>query len=1506
MDGRFGAGGFGGEPSAGPIGPPGPPGPTVAGTAQGELLVAGPGAAFTMAPSAIPTFVDAGAYVRLVATSDLKTLTIQRFGGQTSNLFEIQNELGTAMASFDLFATPHFPDGTGGGNSQRVGAGSSAAALGTAFGVSAVALSSGVAIGYLSVNSSTNSVTVGENSSTGAFDSIAIGTDASTAATANSISIGRGASSAGGVAIGTTVVATAGTFVSGSDTRTITDVYFGAGITSDAPVDYTIHGTGGSSGFAINGAYLILAGGVGGTATDVGAGIVFQTARTADGTLLVTAGSIDGPTGCISFPMPGALGNHTERFGVETGIANTTGTDNCFFGYQAGKANTTGTDNNAYGSQSLLLVTTGSANNAFGAYSLGSLTTGDSNSAFGETALFHCTTGVSNTAVGDSALKATTTANNNSAFGYFALNQNTGTENSAFGNISLQSNTSGNFNAAFGSNSLGPSISGSNNSGFGYACGAALTTGSDCTLLGHSANVDSGARSNVVVIGSDAVCTAANQFVSGSSTATMTDVYFGKGVSNATPTAYTIHGTGGTGAAVAGAALNLAGGISGDAATGGGNVVIQTSLTGTGTTLTNAIYVEGPTGRVGINTTPGAFQLDVNGDTRVTGKLTVTGAIDPTSVLLSGGTALFYESNDGSTAPVSGAATGRIRYNNAGAGTWQISTQTGAYSNIITSATLPSSTWNSITAPTGNLSLAMAAFTTTFTWNATTGAGVNLFNLTDTAANTGTGVILRVGTAATSAATPFQVFAKGTNSFTVEVAGSVTCPGAGASSERFGSGSLAGGSSSLAVGNAATSVGASSTAVGKDASSSGTAATAVGTSSTASGTRSGVFGQAASDGGFTAYVFGAGGTATADGQCLIGATASCSITDLYLGQGVASTTAPAALIHATGGSGLNNAGGSLTLAGGKSTGTVTGGSVIVQVAAPGASSSSLNALGTAFTIAAQTGGTTAVVNGLTLTGSRTGQTVTLAATGTDTNITTAIDSKGTGTLILNGTSTSNVGIGITPTQTLHVQTPSVAGTAEVIAQFQVSDATTEFLQIVNNTSVDGKFVPSIVGHSNSTTDNGLVLVGETTAGADTGVVPMIVLQAKRSTGAAVTSRDILTIQNFSTEIIHIPNNGNLVLGSGEAGATPVGNTFRGPNAAGTNITGAGLTVAGGVGTGTGVGGSLVFQVSAPVASGSTVGTLGTALTIAPQTGGTTAIVNGLTLTASRTGQDVRLDATGSDTNITWDIRNKGTGNITFTMGGAEQLRIDGGSNRIVLNNGNASTAFKASMTIGWQSASNSASGFCLSAANKFAQSPTAGSVTSIGCDDLGTTVMAANNRLGIYAFGGRDNTGTAASAYLTTACGMSGFASETWSLTANGSYLTFSTIANTTTTLTERMRIDNAGNVLIGGTAAGTSAVAALVMKNGTAPSTSPADSIQLYAEDVAASSELKVRDEAGNITVLSPHNFSLTQKSEAMAWSHYSENTAIKQRVNVDMMKLCRLVEKLSGEILVHIEELR
>lgn len=70
-------------------------------------------------------------------------------------------------------------------------------------------------------------------------------------------------------------------------------------------------------------------------------------------------------------------------------------------------------------------------------------------------------------------------------------------------------------------------------------------------------------------------------------------------------------------------------------------------------------------------------------------------------------------------------------------------------------------TWNSIADPAGNLALAMAARTTAFTWNDATGAS-NLFSLTDTVSNTGTGYLARFFTASGSTVKPFMATAGGT------------------------------------------------------------------------------------------------------------------------------------------------------------------------------------------------------------------------------------------------------------------------------------------------------------------------------------------------------------------------------------------------------------------------------------------------------------------------------------------------------------------------------------------------------------------------------------------------------------------------------------------------------------------------------------------------------------------------------------------------------------------------
>jgi len=120
----------------------------------------------------------------------------------------------------------------------------------------------------------------------------------------------------------------------------------------------------------------------------------------------------------------------------------------------------------------------------------------------------------------------------------------------------------------------------------------------------------------------------------------------------------------------------------------------------------------------------------------------------------------------------------------------------------------------------------------------------------------------------------------------------------------------------------------------------------------------------------------------------------------------------------------------------------------------------------------------------------------------------------------------------------------------------------------------------------------------------------------------------------------------------------------------------------------------------------------------------------------------------------------------------------------------------------------------------------------------------------------------------------------------------------------------NSGNLGIGTTSFGSNAAKILAIGNGTAPTTSITDGVQLYAIDYVdgdgtSTSELFVRDEDGNATNLSPHNFSLVPqgRSEPLAWSYYSEKNG--QAINVDMAKAIRLVEALSGTKLIYTKNL-
>jgi hypothetical protein len=88
----------------------------------------------------------------------------------------------------------------------------------------------------------------------------------------------------------------------------------------------------------------------------------------------------------------------------------------------------------------------------------------------------------------------------------------------------------------------------------------------------------------------------------------------------------------------------------------------------------------------------------------------------------------------------------------------------------------------------------------------------------------------------------------------------------------------------------------------------------------------------------------------------------------------------------------------------------------------------------------------------------------------------------------------------------------------------------------------------------------------------------------------------------------------------------------------------------------------------------------------------------------------------------------------------------------------------------------------------------------------------------------------------------------------------------------------------------------AVILANQASDPSGVADSAHIYAKDVASSSEVFVRDEAGNVTQISPHN-------EAGEWQYWSENIKTGKKVRVNMERMIRKLEEITGETFIENE---
>lgn len=232
--------------------------------------------------------------------------------------------------------------------------------------------------------------------------------------------------------------------------------------------------------------------------------------------------------------------------------------------------------NTSYGYMSMKANTTGERNTAFGFKSLLNNTTGQRNTAIGSQALYLNTEGFDNTAIGSNAMRSNTTGVSNTAIGKLVMYRNvTGDQNTANGSFALYSNIAGSNNTAIGYTALYDNTEGLSNTAVGNSAMLMNKTGQQNTAIGYEA-LDSN--------------TNAHQ--------------------NTAIGAY----------ADVGGNINRATAIGYQALVAQSNSIVLGSINGVNGSNSDT--------KVGIGTTTPDKRLDVNGDTNISGTLTVGDGVE--------------------------------------------------------------------------------------------------------------------------------------------------------------------------------------------------------------------------------------------------------------------------------------------------------------------------------------------------------------------------------------------------------------------------------------------------------------------------------------------------------------------------------------------------------------------------------------------------------------------------------------------------------------------------------------------------------------------------------------------------------------------------------------------------------------------------------------------------------------------------------------------------------------
>ena len=160
------------------------------------------------------------------------------------------------------------------------------------------------------------------------------------------------------------------------------------------------------------------------------------------------------------------------------------------------------------------------------------------------------------------------------------------------------------------------------------------------------------------------------------------------------------------------------------------------------------------------------------------------------------------------------------------------------------------------------------------------------------------------------------------------------------------------------------------------------------------------------------------------------------------------------------------------------------------------------------------------------------------------------------------------------------------------------------------------------------------------------------------------------------------------------------------------------------------------------------------------------------------------------------------------------------------------------------------------------------------------------------------NGDTDGSGYFSPNAQVDMFASEDHDVSNRGGGINMRTI-NTGATSGATIKFEMIDNVVIKNPKAATTAALAVEgsirLKNTSNPS-NVTDSAHIYAKDDGSTSEVYVRDEAGNETKISPHN-------QSGQWEYLSRNVNTGKVFRVNMESLIKEVERLSGKTFIEQE---